>query len=92
MEVCEALKENSVCVRFDMAGVAASDKVGKVRQSWAKHRFSLMGAFKTMQSAQTNTCIYNGCTHWTQFLLPNQFCFSELGFGAYINLLQITRV
>nr|KAG5707280.1 hypothetical protein BaRGS_000054 [Batillaria attramentaria] len=29
MEVCEALKKNTVCVRFDMAGVAAPDKVGK---------------------------------------------------------------
>lgn len=30
IEVCEALKENTTLVRFDMAGVAAPDKVGKV--------------------------------------------------------------
>ncbi|XP_025082063.1 tropomodulin-like [Pomacea canaliculata] len=29
IEVCEALKENTTLVRFDMAGVAAPDKVGK---------------------------------------------------------------
>ncbi|CAG5125602.1 unnamed protein product [Candidula unifasciata] len=29
IEVCDALKNNTVCVRFDMAGVAANDKVAK---------------------------------------------------------------
>ncbi|GFO26641.1 tropomodulin [Plakobranchus ocellatus] len=29
IELCEALKENTVCVRFDMASVAATDKVAK---------------------------------------------------------------
>lgn len=30
VEVCEALKENNVCVKLDMASVAASDRVAKV--------------------------------------------------------------
>ena len=40
MEVCEALKDNTVCIHFHMAGVAANDKVGKVTVvlSTAKHR------------------------------------------------------
>uniref|UniRef100_A0A0B6ZP77 Tropomodulin n=1 Tax=Arion vulgaris TaxID=1028688 RepID=A0A0B6ZP77_9EUPU len=29
VELCESLKKNTVCVRLDMAGVAATDKVGK---------------------------------------------------------------
>ncbi|BFZ25552.1 hypothetical protein BsWGS_28591 [Bradybaena similaris] len=29
VEVCNALKNNTVCVRFDMAGVAANDKVAR---------------------------------------------------------------
>ena len=39
MEVCEALKDNTVCIHFHMAGVAANDKVGKVTVvfSTAKH-------------------------------------------------------
>lgn len=42
MEVCEAVKENTVLKRFDMAGVAATDKVGKVCYKYFRNTYQII--------------------------------------------------
>ncbi|XP_059140566.1 tropomodulin-1-like [Physella acuta] len=42
IEVCEALKENTVCVRFDMASVGANDRIAKALASSLSENSTLM--------------------------------------------------
>ena len=55
VEVCEALKDNTVCVHFHMAGVAANDKVGKVT--------SLVLSADSKTGNTHYMCICTLCTH-----------------------------
>ena len=56
VEVCEALKDNTVCVHFHMAGVAANDKVGKVTSL-------ILSADSKTGDTQVYACICTLCTH-----------------------------
>ena len=56
VEVCEALKDNTVCVHFHMAGVAANDKVGKVTSL-------VLSADSKTDNTHVYACICTLCTH-----------------------------